>query len=121
MDLFTRDDLKILLTDRSGPCVSLFMPAHRGGSEQDPIRCRNLLDTAADRLVTSGLRAPEARDFLAPARALLGKPLFWKHQCDGLALFRGPDFLRVYRLPLPLEESDRGRLFHHSATLATAG
>jgi hypothetical protein len=104
MDLFTRDDLKVLLKDRPGPCVSLFMPAHRGGSEQDPIRFRNLLGAAEDRLVTFGLRAPEARDLLAPARALLGEPFFWKDQCDGLALFQGADFLRVYRLPLPLGE-----------------
>ena len=104
MDLLTRDDLKSLLADRPGPCLSLFMPAHRGGSEQDPIRFRNLLAAAEDRLITSGMRPPPARELLAPARALLDAPLFWKEQCDGLALFRSADELRAYRLPLPLEE-----------------
>jgi hypothetical protein len=104
MDLFTRDDLAALLGERPGPCLSLFMPAHRGGSEQDPIRFRNLLTRAEDRLVEAGRRSPEARDLLAPARALLEQPLFWKGQCDGLALFLAPDFLCAYRLPLPLAE-----------------
>src|SRR5262245_38601884 len=104
MDLFTRDDLRALLAQRPGPCVSLFLPTHRGGSAQDPVRFRNLLATAGDRLLTSGVRAAEARELLAPAQLLLGEPLFWKNQCDGLALFLTPDFLRVYRLPLPLGE-----------------
>jgi hypothetical protein len=34
MDLFTRDDLKTLRAEHPSPCVSLFMPAHRGGAEE---------------------------------------------------------------------------------------
>jgi hypothetical protein len=103
MDLFTHEDLRDVLTERQGPCVSLFMPAHRGGSEQDPICFRRLLEGAADRLVLAGLRSAEARELLGPARELLDTPLFWKNQCDGLALFLAPAFLRLYRLPLTLE------------------
>jgi hypothetical protein len=40
MDLFTRDDLQTLLAEHPSPCVSLFMPAHCGGAEADPIRWR---------------------------------------------------------------------------------
>jgi hypothetical protein len=43
MDLFTRDDLKSLLAERSSPRVSRFLPTHRGGAEQDPIRSRKNL------------------------------------------------------------------------------
>jgi hypothetical protein len=46
MDLFTREDLKTLLAQHPSPCVSLFMPAHRGGSEEDPIRWRKHLAEA---------------------------------------------------------------------------
>jgi hypothetical protein len=38
MDLFTRNDLQTLLADRPGPCVWIFLPTHRGGKEEDPIR-----------------------------------------------------------------------------------
>jgi len=42
-DPFTRFDLTVLLDPRRGPCVSAFLPPRRGGSGQDPIRCKNLL------------------------------------------------------------------------------
>ena len=50
MDLFTRADLRDLLAEREGPRASLFMSAHRGGAEEDPIRFRNLLGRVAERL-----------------------------------------------------------------------
>jgi hypothetical protein len=100
MDLFTRDQLQELLTDRDGPCVSLFLPTHRGGSEQDPIRWRKLIRQGGEVLAATGMRASTVRDFLEPARSLLEDPVFWQHQCDGLAFYLAPSFLRLYRLPL---------------------
>lgn len=113
MDLFTRADLRTLLEEREGPCVSLFMPAHRGGAEQDTVRFRNLLGQAEERLGAHGLHAPEARTFLAPLHSLLADVSFWPNQCDGLAVFAARDFLRVYRLPWAFrEELEVGGLFH---------
>jgi hypothetical protein len=75
------------------------MPAHRGGAEQDPIRWKNLLGQAEERLKASGLCAAEARTLLEPARKLLEQPPFWKSQSDGLACFLSPEGMRSYRLP----------------------
>jgi hypothetical protein len=104
MDLFTRADLGTLLAEHQRPCVSLFMPAHRGGAEEDPIRFRKLLAQAEERLRAHGLRTPEAREFLAPLHSLLEDISFWPNQCDGLAVFLARDFLRVYRLPWTFPE-----------------
>lgn len=104
MDLITRRDIQELLRKAAPPCVSLFMPTQRGGGEADRIRFRNLLDEAERRLADHGMRPPEARDFLQTGRELLADSLFWSHQCDGLALFLAPSFLRLYRLPLALAE-----------------
>jgi hypothetical protein len=104
MDLFTRADLRALLEKHERPCVSLFMPAHRGGAEEDPIRFRKLLDQAQEQLIKQGLRAPEAKEFLAPLRALLEDVSFWPNQCDGLAVFLARDFQRIYRLPWSFQE-----------------
>lgn len=118
MDLFTRADLRTLLAEGEGPCVSLFMPAHRGGAEEDPIRFRNLLDGAEERLGAYGLRGPAAGGFLAPLRSLQADGAFWSNQSDGLAAFRGRDFLRVYRLPCAFrEELDVGGLFRVAPVL----
>jgi hypothetical protein len=112
MDLFTRADLRELLAERERPCVSLFMPAHRGGAEEDPIRFRKLLGQAEGQLATHGLRAPEARQLLASLHSLLEDNTFWPNQCDGLAVFLAPGFVRVYRLPWTFpEELEVGGLF----------
>jgi len=105
MDLFTRDDLKTLLAEHPSPCISLFMPAHRGGAEEDPIRWRKHLAEAEERLGKAGWRAAEVKELLAPGRRLLEDITFWKNQSDGLAAFLAPQFLRLFRLPLAFKDS----------------
>jgi hypothetical protein len=97
MDLFTRDDLKALLAEHPSPCISLFMPSHPGGAEEDPIRWRKLLAQAEELLVKGGWHTQE---LLAPGRRLLDDSTFWKNQSDSLAAFLAPQFLRLFRLPL---------------------
>jgi hypothetical protein len=105
MDLLTKEELKTLLVQPRTPCISLFMPTHRGGSEQDPIRGKNLLRRAEDDLLAGGRRTPEARDLLAPAHRLFEEVSFWKNQSDGLACFLSPEGIRFYRLPLAFTET----------------
>lgn len=104
MDLFTHENLQTLLSDHPAPCLSVFLPTHRGGAEQDPIRWRNHIAEAEEKLVGVGMRAPVARDFLEPARRLLDDRDFWKNQSDGLAFFLASDFQAVYRLPLSFKD-----------------
>jgi hypothetical protein len=100
------EDLDTLLTHAESPCVSIFMPTHRGGPavQQDPIRFKNLLREADQRLTALGLRPPRVGEMLAPGRALLEQSSFWRHQGDGLAVFLAPGMAHVHRLPLKLEE-----------------
>jgi hypothetical protein len=113
MDLFTRADLRALLAGHERPCVSLFMPTHRGGAEADAIRFRKLLGQAQERLIEHGLRTPEVRELLAPLNTLQEDRSFWLNQCDGLAIFLSRDFQRIYRLPWAFPEGlEVGRPFH---------
>ena len=106
MSLLTTTDLKSLIRAHEKPCVSLYMPTHRKGREieQDPIRLKNLLKTADERLRNKGLKQPEIDDMLRPARDLLEHTPFWQHQSDGLALFLCRRGSRHYRLPTAFEE-----------------
>jgi len=106
MDAITMAELKTFLTGYPGWHVSLFMPTHRAGreTEQDPIRFKNLLREAEERLLAKGLRSPEVREILKPAQRLLQEPGFWRHQSDGLAVFFTAEEFHSYRLPLPFEE-----------------
>jgi Bacterial archaeo-eukaryotic release factor family 3 len=100
-DLLRLEQVRELAGHQGGPCVSVFLPTHRvtPGSGQDPIRLRNLLDEAEQRLLAGGLRAPVARQVVQPGRDLVGSGWFWSHQSDGLAVFLAPGWSRVFRLP----------------------
>jgi hypothetical protein len=89
-----------------GWCVSLYMPTHRHipETEQDPIRFKNLLREAEERLIDRGLRPSKVREFLQPAQKLWGDASFWKFQSDGLALFLSPNLFRTYHLPFDFPE-----------------
>jgi hypothetical protein len=106
MSILRQEEIKSVIATGQGPAVSIFLPTHRAGPEirQDPIRLKNLLKQAENNLISEGSRAPEARDLLAPVQALLDDAAFWRHQTDGLAIFRSPDVFRIYRLPLTVRE-----------------
>jgi hypothetical protein len=106
MNLLLKSELEILIKNQQGPSISIFMPTHQVGREtqQNTIRLKNLLNEAKERLTANGLRAPEARDLLEPARALLENGLFWQRQSDDLALFLSSELVRTYQLPLDFEE-----------------
>jgi hypothetical protein len=106
MNVLTRNNLKLLMEIHQGPCVSIFMPMHRSGPEtqQDPIRFKNLLREAEERLMTQGLPAPEARELLESAQKLLQGDLFHQHQSDGLVMFLSPEVFRTYLLPFVFKE-----------------
>jgi hypothetical protein len=106
MKLPGRDDLEALIANTEKPCVSIYLPTHRAGADvqQDPIRLKNALRKAEERLAGNGMRSPDARRMLEPAQKLLPDDLFWRHQLDGLALFISPTSFRAYRLPLTIDE-----------------
>ncbi len=112
MDTFTRNDLQELIAERPGPCVSLYAPVQPGGSEQDPIRWKNLLRRAEAELTAAGTRGPEARNLLGPAAWLLEDESLWHSGGAGLAVFLAPGFGRHYRLPTRCpERAEVGRRF----------
>lgn len=106
MAIFDRDDLRALIEQGERPAVSVYMPTHRAGTEvqQDPIRFKNLLREARDRLTKQGLRSTDAESMLEPGRRLLDDEVFWQHQSDGLVAFADPSAFRHYRLPYSFEE-----------------
>ena len=102
----TQAELRSVLAASQTPAVSIFVPTHRAGQEirQDPIRLKNLVKRAEEQLITEGTRPAEARSLLDPLAGLVEDADFWRHQSDGLALFRSPDVFRTYRLPFAVEE-----------------
>lgn len=106
MDILNPTDLKSLIAQQGKWCVSLYMPTHRLGREQqqDPVRLKNLLAEAETKLLANGLRRPKVQKLMQPAEELLWEKDFWQYQSDGLAMFLSNDFFVKYRLPTPFEE-----------------
>ncbi|WP_414527690.1 hypothetical protein [Nodularia chucula] len=105
MTILSHDELKILVNNSQTPCVSLYMPTQKAGTEtrQNPIRLKNLIREAEERLDAMGMRHTEVIDFLQPAHEL-DKTDFWQNQGEGLAIFISPQMFRYYRVPMEVPE-----------------
>jgi hypothetical protein len=106
MDILKQKDVHQLIESSGNWHVSLYLPTHRVGREQqqDPIRFKNLIARAQEKLFDSGLSAPEVQALMQPAESLLTDRDFWQHQSDGLAAFLSPGFSQTYRLPSRFDE-----------------
>lgn len=106
MNVLSAEEIKGLMEAHDQPCVSIYMPTHRRGKEidQDPIRLKNLLRLAEERMVDQGMRSADAAKLLERPRKLLDNSHYWRHQSDGLAIFLSPDSYREYRMPNRFDE-----------------
>jgi hypothetical protein len=124
MDILNPAALKSLIAQQGKWCVSLYMPTHRAGREQqqDPIRLKNLLAQAETKLLANGLRRPEIQKLMQPAEELLWNKDFWQHPGDGLAIFLTNDSHKIYRLPVQFKEQlSTGTSFHFKPLLPCLG
>lgn len=106
MDLFTHAQWRQLADVDAFPCISIYMPLHPTGPQtrENVIRCRNLLDDAEEQLRDHGLRTPDAKALLAPARDYLNEGPLFQEQSQGLAMFLAPGIFYHFRVPLRLDE-----------------
>lgn len=102
--LLKQDLDELVMADRQ-PAVSIYLPTHVAGREirQDPVRLRNLLSAADERLARNW-RSTEREALLAPARALVDDDFFWRRQEGGLGIFLAPQFGRIHKLPAAVPE-----------------
>lgn len=107
MQTFRASDLRNLLSDRSGPHLSIHLPLHPESREsrQDAIRLKNLIGTAEQKLRDSGADSDTITALLKPTRGLNsgeGEPL---PKSQGLAIFASPDESFLFAVSSPLEEA----------------
>ncbi|HSP24562.1 MAG TPA: hypothetical protein VLQ65_05265 [Saliniramus sp.] len=103
------NDAVLALAEEAGfPRISLFLPTHRTGAElrQGPIRLKNLLRDASQRLEARGLATREIDELLADAREHTHGEgdAFWQHRDHGLAVFISSKGTRFVNAPLAFEE-----------------
>ena len=103
--LLDRETLTKLLSQRDGPCLSMYQPTHRSFPErqQDPIRFKHLVKQLEESLKQQG-HGDKAHTLLEPFYALIDNSDFWNHSLDGLAAFAAKDYFQVYRLQRSVPE-----------------
>lgn len=106
MTFLSREEIEVLLNTSSGPSISIYLPTVRAGAEtqQNPIRFKNLVREAEQKLLARGVAKAELEELLEPLRRLIDDQPFWQHQEEGLGVFRTRDAFHRYRLPVSLEE-----------------
>lgn len=81
------------------------MPTQKAGPDtrQNPIRFKNLIRAAEERLDAMEIRHTEALEFLQPVHKL-DTSEFWENQDHGLVIFKSPKVFRYYCLPIEFSE-----------------
>lgn len=99
-----RNDLRELKSYAGYPCMTITLPTHRTSpdNKQDPIRVRNLLTEATNRLLESFSRREVAS--LLEDLERIADEIDYTHTLDGLAIFVSADVARKFYLPFTLNE-----------------
>ena len=99
-----RHDIHLLQKMRGYPSVTITMPTHRTSPEnkQDPIRLKNLVGQAVDRLLAEFSKR-EVEPLLRRLDQLTAG-IDFRYLLDGMALFVNQDFSRAFQMPFTLKE-----------------
>lgn len=107
MNTLSSHELKALLEVSQTPCISIFLPTHRGvGAEaqQDPLLLRHLLSEAERALLAHTIKDIQLERLWEPIKALFVRREIWLHPGDGLAILRSPESFSLYQLPYSVKE-----------------
>jgi len=108
IDRFDKAEIELLVTKKTGPCVSLFLPVLISAGHEiqaAALHLRSLATQAEAQLAAQEVPAAQIEQLLAPVHALAEPNReFWLAQRKGLAIFVAPDCFFTYRLPCALPE-----------------
>jgi Bacterial archaeo-eukaryotic release factor family 7 len=105
--LFTRDDLKQLITIEGGPYLSLFLPPPVIGNdtlEEEKTRLSNLVRSARTNLAEYWLSDAEVGKFLQPLEGLLEQLLHPNPRRHSVAVFVSSQRVAFFRVNCALDE-----------------
>lgn len=104
--MINRNTILGLIEKAKNPSLSIYLPTHTKGEQvqQDPIRFKNLLSQAEEKLSQQEVDQNTIDRLLEEPRKLLDQPLFWQHSDKGLAVFISEDTFQYFRVPLDFKE-----------------
>ncbi len=107
MKRLTKEQFAALANRDGGRCVSLYMPAHRGGQEvlnqEDRLNLKNLMKQITSDLDERGFDRRSIETFMQPLVDLSKDTEFWHEQSEGLAIFMSREFFLTLHLPFAVD------------------
>lgn len=105
----SKQELRALAEDHGFPALSILFPTVVAAVEtsENSLHLKNLVAEAEERLEASEITKAEVSQLLSPLHELLDDGDFWMHQSKGLAIFRGPEVLRILKLGFEVDETFR--------------
>ncbi len=104
MDHITVDRLKEMAIINEPYCISILLPTHRSGKEVTEMIDQKVLKQQVKEIIkqlkSDELEENEIEEILEPVKKLVEDSGFWKHQSDGLAIFRNKNLFEYYKLPV---------------------
>jgi len=99
-----RHDIRLLQAMRQYPSLTITLPTHRTSpdNKQDPIRVRNLVTEATNRLLAEFSKR-DVEPLLGRLNALVDD-IDYRYTLDGMALFVNRDIARRFVLPFTFQE-----------------
>lgn len=100
------DSIKSYYEIKDKTCISIYMPAHRMGTQvrQDQIRFKNLTRQTEEQLSERGFRKDEIDTLMNPIHSLRDNTPMWQHMSDGFVIFRSENHFSYNQFPIPFEE-----------------
>jgi hypothetical protein len=101
METLQRSDLPTLVEDHGEDyAVSIYLTPQVGAdSRQNPVRLKNLLRSAEEKLLSMGMRSADAQQLLAPAINLVEPAADWGQFGRGIAVFAGQTGIHCFNVP----------------------
>lgn len=102
MHTLMHNDFDPLIACTTSPCVSIYMPTRRYGSDIRPelLELQRLFKQVVTALIRRGMGDRQIEQLLDPALRFLYKESNWRGANKGLAIFMAPGFFRHFDSPV---------------------
>lgn len=106
MNILTKEIYENLLNTEKDIVISMYFPTYKMGADikQNPIRFKQRIREAEDKLYNMEWKKGDVEVFLKPASDLIDERLFWENQSEGIAVFLSKDGIDYYNLPYEVQE-----------------
>jgi len=96
---------EVLAAKRNPHCVSIYLPMHKKGKEQNEHLAQKSLKSCIrevqKNLAEYQMHEDEIKKYLKPINDLIDNIELWRHPSDGIAIFLDAEGLNYYSLPIP--------------------